>query len=68
MAIKLVGTFIEVTLRNNFGTFIVQKNEIGSSNVVITDLINIITQVFLLNCFIAFLSELKTNFCLGIKR
>jgi len=47
MAIKLVGTFIEVILRNNFGAFKVQSNEVGSSNIVIADLINIITQVFL---------------------
>jgi len=47
MAIKLVGTFIEVILRNNFGEFKVQINEVGSSNIVIADLINIITQVFL---------------------
>ncbi|CAH1724958.1 unnamed protein product [Aphis gossypii] len=44
MAIKLVGTFIEVILRNNFGEFKVQINEVGSSNIVIADLINIITQ------------------------
>lgn len=47
MAIKLVGTFIEVILRNNFGEFKVQINEVGSSNIVIADLIHIITQVFL---------------------
>lgn len=45
MAIKLVGTFIEVILKNNFGEFNVQKYETDPSNVVITDLINIIVQV-----------------------
>ncbi|XP_025420820.1 huntingtin [Sipha flava] len=44
MAIKLVGTFIEVILKNNFGEFNIQKYETGLSNVVITDLIKIIVQ------------------------
>lgn len=48
MAIKLVGTFIEVILKNNFGEFKVQNDETGSSNVVITDLMDIIAQVLLL--------------------
>jgi len=52
MAIKLVGTFIEVILRNNFGAFKVQNNEAESSNIVITDLINIIIQVYFIHCFI----------------
>lgn len=45
MSIKLVGTFIEVILKNNFGEFKIPTNENFSSNIVITDLINIITQV-----------------------
>jgi hypothetical protein len=49
MAIKLVGTFIEVILKNNFGEFNIQKYETGLSNVVITDLIKIIVQVYFLN-------------------
>lgn len=49
MAIKLVGTFIEVILKNNFGEFNLQKYETGPSNVVITDLINIIVQVYFIN-------------------
>lgn len=57
MAIKLVGTFIEVILRNNFGAFKVKNDEVGSSNKVITDLINIITQV----CFIHFFIEPQWN-------
>lgn len=52
MAIKLIGTFIEVILRNNFGAFKVQNSAVGSSNIMITDLINIITQVFFIHCFI----------------
>jgi len=46
MAIKLVGTFIEVTLKSNFGEFKVQNNEESPSNILITDLIKIITQVY----------------------
>jgi len=49
MAIKLVGTFIEVTLKNNFGEFNVQNNGMVPSKLVITDLINIIIQVYYLN-------------------
>ncbi|VVC25146.1 Hypothetical protein CINCED_3A023792 [Cinara cedri] len=44
MAIKLVGTFIEIILKNNFGEFKIQKNVDGHSKVVISDLINIIAQ------------------------
>lgn len=51
MAIKLVGTFIEVILKNNFGEFKVQNDKTGLSNVVITDLMEIIAQVFI---FISF--------------
>jgi len=46
MAIKLVGTFIEVTLKTNFGEFNIQNNRMVSSKLVITDLINIIAQVY----------------------
>lgn len=46
MAIKLVGTFIEVVLKNNFGEFKIQKNEENSSSLIITDLINIISMVY----------------------
>lgn len=45
MAIKLVGTFIEVILKSNFGEFKIENNEKYLSNVVITDLINIIIKV-----------------------
>jgi len=68
MAIKLVGTFIEVILRNNFGAFKVQNNEVGSSNVVITDLINIITKVIFYILFHRILGKPNTNLFLGIKR
>lgn len=54
MAVKLIGTFIEVILKNNFGEFKVQNNDMISSNVVITDLINIITQVYFINYFIEY--------------
>jgi len=67
MAIKLVGTFIEVILRNNFGAFKIQNSAVGSSNIVITDLINIITQVFFIHCFIEH-QWTKHQLFLGIKR
>lgn len=54
MAIKLVGTFIEIILKNNFGEFKIQNNEYGQSKVVITDLINIIAQVYFRNDFIKY--------------
>lgn len=47
MAIKLVGTFIEVVLKNNFGEFKVQNDKAVPQNVMISDLINIIIQVYL---------------------
>lgn len=46
MAIKLVGTFIEVILKNNFGEFKIQNNKSVMQKIIITDLINIITQVY----------------------
>jgi len=49
MAIKLIGTFIEITLKNNFGEFDVQNNKMVPSKLVITDLINIIAQVYYFN-------------------
>jgi len=58
MAIKLVGTFIEVILKNNFGEFKVQNNEVDTSNIVISDLINIITQVYFVGYFIEHLIKL----------
>lgn len=54
MAIKLVGTFIEIILKNNFGEFKIQNNEDGQSKVVITDLINIIAQVYSRKDFIKY--------------
>lgn len=46
MAIKLVGTFIEVILKNNFGEFKVKNSDLGLPNVLVSDLINIIAQVY----------------------
>lgn len=54
MAVKLIGTFIEVILKNNFGEFKVQNNDMVSSNVVITDLIDIITQVYFITYFLKY--------------
>lgn len=47
MAIKLVGTFIEVVLKNDFGELKAQNDKSVLQNVVISDLINIIIQVYI---------------------
>lgn len=55
MSIKLIGTFIEVVLKNNFGEF--KINESFSSNIIITDLINIITQVYCIHYYLTLIIQ-----------
>lgn len=68
MAIKLVGTFIEIVLKNNFGEFKLLNDEVDPSNVTINDLISIITQVtYFFDCFSVLLIISLTNLILGIE-